>query len=209
MRDRIRPDIRQTVVSLIAVAGIFLTLQTARAESPAEGQASMTLVVFADRPMEGRQWAFLSDELRRAAKAETIIDNRNTLEVLRGDAIRPGIRVEDMLVVYLHGDCRLELLPRGKAYGFTLGWVRRENGHIAPFIHVDCSRITQVLEAQARGLNTEERNRMMAKAVAQVVLHEWIHVARQSAEHGRVGVTKANFGAADLLGDPDSQSARR
>ena len=209
MRDPIRSGFRQTAVSLIAAAGMVLTLQTARAESSAASPAGMTLVVFADRPMEGRQWASLSDELRRAATAETIIDDRNTLEILRGDAIRPGIRVDDLLVVYLHGDCRLELLPREKANGFTLGWVRRENGHIAPFIHVDCSRIAQVLEAQARGQSTEERNRMMARAVAQVVLHEWIHVARQSAEHGREGVTKANFGAADLVGDSDSQTAGR
>jgi hypothetical protein len=33
--------------------------------------------------------------------------------------------------------------------------------------------------------------------------------ARQSAEHGRDGITKASFGVADLLGETETHVARR
>jgi hypothetical protein len=36
-----------------------------------------------------------------------------------------------------------------------------------------------------------------------------IYVARQSAEYGRDGITKASFGVADLLGETETHVARR
>jgi hypothetical protein len=132
-----------------------------------------------------------------------------TAEFARGDTMRPGLLVANPIVVYLHGDCTLEPLARRTAYSVPLGWVRYENGQIAPFIHVDCTRIGQVLGAQAQGLDREARNTIMAGAVARVLEHEWIHIARQSAEHGREGITKASSGVADLLGETEAHVARR
>ena len=60
-----------------------------------------------------------------------------TAEFARGDTMRPGLLVANPIVVYLHGDCTLEPLARRNAYSVPLGWVRYENGQIAPFIHVD------------------------------------------------------------------------
>jgi hypothetical protein len=83
------------------------------------------------------------------------------------------------------------------------------NRNIDPYINVDCTRIGQVLGARAQGLDRQARDRMMAEAIARVLVHEWIHVARQSAEHGRNGITKASFDVADLLGEPETHVARR
>jgi hypothetical protein len=179
--------------------------------------------------MAGDEWTALFEAVKRSATAEKLngadrtgadkagVDQTGanktgadaTVELVRGDAMRPGLLAANPIVVYLHGDCTLEPLPRRIAYSVPLGWVRRENGQIAPFIHVDCTRIGQVLGVQARGLDKQARDRMMAGAVARVLEHEWIHVARQSAEHGRNGITKASFGVADLLGETETHAARR
>ena len=122
-----------------------------------------------------------------------------TAEFARGDTMRPGLLVANPIVVYLHGDCTLEPLSRRTAYSVPLGWVRYENGQIAPFIHVDCTRIGQVLGAQAQGLDREARNTIMAGAVARVLEHEWIHIATQNPAHAESGISKAQFGVADLM----------
>lgn len=213
MRVRIFHNFRRTVATLIAVAGFALSLQGARGQDAASTQtttgARTSVVIFADRPVADEEWTALFDAVHRSVSAEKIDGVDGTAEILRGDAMYPGQLLVNPIVVYLHGNCTLEPLPRRTAYSVPLGWVLRENGRIEPFIHVDCTRIGQVLGAQAQGLDKQARDRMMAGAVARVMVHEWIHVARQSAEHGRDGITKASFDVADLLGEPETRVARR
>jgi hypothetical protein len=212
MRVQVVPSFRRIVAALIAVAGFALSLQSARGQDVSPMQISSavrtTVVVFPSRPMPDDEWTALYAAAQNIADAEKI-EGAGDLEFVRGDTMRPGLRVESAVVVYLHGDCNLEPLPRRTGYSVRLGWVLRVNARIDPYINVDCTRIGQVLGAQAQGLDREARDRMMAGAVARVMVHEWIHVARQSAEHGRNGITKASFGVADLLGEPETQVARR
>jgi hypothetical protein len=82
------------------------------------------------------------------------------------------------------------------------------DGRIAPFIHVDCTRIGQVLGPQALGLDRDRRNSLMGGAIARVVLHEWIHIATQSSSHAQRGISKAQFGVADLTAGSGQPVAR-
>lgn len=179
----------------------------------------ITVVIFPSHPMPEDEWAALFASVRAIASAERV-EGAGGAEFVRGDTMRPGLSVENALVVYLHGDCNLEPLFRRTAYSVRLGWVIREDGRsgsgksgasgqIDPYIHVDCTRIGQVLGPEARGLDREARDRMMAGAMARVLVHEWIHIARQTAEHGRNGITKSSFGVADLLGETETHVARR
>jgi hypothetical protein len=160
-----------------------------------------TLVIFADRRMEDRQWNALFDALRRDL-ADPAAETRgwaDDYQIVRGDTMQPGMDVEAPIVVYLHGDCNLVPLPRRAAHGEPLGWVRRLNGRIEPFAHVDCTRIGQVLGPQSLGMGVDRRNAVMAGAIARVILHEWIHIATQNPRHTERGITKAQFGVADLM----------
>jgi hypothetical protein len=47
----------------------------------------------------------------------------------------------------------------------------------------------------------------MAEAMARVIMHEWIHIATQSARHGHRGVSKSIFSVRDLLVDDDDVRA--
>lgn len=126
------------------------------------------------------------------------------VQIIRGDRVSPGLVIHNSISVYLHGECVATSTPRSNPFSYAhssdaLGWVRISNGSIEPFIHVDCTHIAQVLGLQRVPLNSDKRDQLMAGAIARVILHEWIHISTQSSHHARNGITKAQFGVADLL----------
>jgi len=190
--------------------------------------AQATLAIFNDRPMPDGLWTALiatlhedlasnSPELRDL-KAQVISQSTDRsvsanigskIQLFRGDKIEPGITVDNSVTVYLLGDCKTMPTPQPSSFDRSqpavsgaLGWVKMTNGHIEPFIHVDCKRIGQMLGRAAAARNREQQNQLMATAISRVVLHEWIHIATQNPTHSKEGVTKARFGVQDLLAQP-------
>jgi hypothetical protein len=170
-----------------------------------------TVVVFADHPLPKSEWPSLFTAIRSVladVAAETQAVDINA-ELVEGDALIPGIRVDASLSVYLHGDCNPQLQPpRGYTAGATLGWVWQRQRTIDPFVHVDCTSIGQVLEPGIYWFSKEQRIHAMAGAIARVIVHEWIHIATQCAGHSEQGVAKAHFGIDDLLPERDRFLAR-
>jgi hypothetical protein len=174
-----------------------------------------TIVVFADQPMPEGLWPALESALREELVSDSpgarssLAQKDGThigadLQILRGDQVQPGITVDQSITVYLHGECVTTYTPRpglsgSPAVSGVLGWVQINNGQIDPFIHIACGRIGQMLVQQGMGRNLDGRNKLVAAGISRVVLHEWIHIATQSAHHSQRGVTKAQFGVADLL----------
>jgi hypothetical protein len=180
------------------------------AQLPAPPQHA-TIVVFTDRPMSSEQWPELFSALRTGLAnggVETRELDRNA-DFIRGEDLSPGLEVESAVSVFLHGNCSLEPLERRTAFAVPLGWVHRTDGQIQPFVHVDCTRIGQVIGAQTRWLSRQGRDKVMAGALARVILHEWIHIATQNPGHAESGIARAQFGVADLMGDTRACSAPR
>jgi hypothetical protein len=161
-----------------------------------------TLIVFADHRIPDEEWTDLFAALRRAqaeiAAATPAVAGE--MEIVRGDQMRPGLRVNAVISVFLHGDCTLMPGPRFVVQG-ALGWVPRSKGFIEPFVNVNCTRLVDMLGPLALGMDRSRRDIVMAEAMARVILHEWIHIATQSAHHGSHGVTQSQFGLRDLLAD--------
>jgi hypothetical protein len=173
------------------------------AQSPVNPDRHTTVVVFSDHEMQPEQWTALFAALRSAVAnggAETQPLDRNA-DFMRGDDVVPGFLVDSAITVFLHGNCTLSPLEYRTAFAVPLGWVRRVDGRIEPFVHVDCTRIGQVLGPQAAWMSKERRSQAMAQAMSRVILHEWIHIATQNAGHAERGIAKAEFGVRDLLGD--------
>lgn len=169
----------------------------------------ITLVVFADRPMPGEEWSALSVALHQGFQtlsAETHLSFAG-FEVLRGDAVVPGQQFDEVISIYLHGECRLIARPGKPTVEGALGWVLRDHGEIRPFIHVDCSRIAELLAGRALGSTQEKRTAILAEAISRVILHEWMHVATQSPVHTRDGIEKSSFGVDDLVRKDAKMSA--
>jgi len=205
MDDRCRHGSLSRLVraaAVLSLAAYAFSAAIAASPVPARDAGPTTVIVFADRPLQTHQWASLMASLRRGVaggQAETHRLDRAAI-FMRGDDVVPGMVVKSALVVYLHGDCTLAPAAQRTAYGVPLGWVRRVQGRIEPFIHVDCTHIGDVLGPQAMRMNNEQRTEAMSEAIARVILHEWIHIVSQSPAHTQSGIEKAQYGVADLMG---------
>jgi hypothetical protein len=191
------------VARLIPLFPLFilwiLVLVTAHAAIVATPR--VTLVVFSDKHLTDEEWTDLAVALRHTFE-NAVLESHSPIggfDMVRGDTLSPGAVFETVIPVYLHGECRLLGQPGQEDVRGPLGWVFRSHGHIEPFIHVDCTRLSGVLGHQALWMNHGTRNAALAEAVAHVVLHEWIHIATQSSAHTRDGIFKDSFGVADLV----------
>jgi hypothetical protein len=180
------------------------------AESPMPHTTHTTMVIFTDHPMEDDQWSALVRELH---KIETSLETTTraiagSLEVFRGRDLVTGLDVDVAVSVKIIGDCALLPGPRRTVVG-ALGWVKKVDGEIQPFIDVSCERIAEMLEPMALGMDRERRNTVMSEAIARVIAHEWIHIATQDAGHQKNGVMQSQFEVSDLLAGDNPVYPRR
>jgi hypothetical protein len=191
---------------LLMIALLISACQKDRtyAQAPAHSEPRTTLVIFADKHMVDGEWVALFDALEKGARGaeEEAPALQGGADLVRGDAMARGLEIGKPISVYLHGDCRLTPMPRYTPVG-VLGWVFRVHGRIEPFIHVDCAEIAQELGPLVLGMNSKRRDTVMGEAMARVILHEWVHVATQSAGHAAHGVAKSSFGIGDLLAEDE------
>jgi len=173
------------------------------AAQPQEQHAlETTLVIFAEHRMPDEEWADLKTALRnaRTKMASETPALTGQMEIVRGDEMKPGLDVASVITVFLRGDCNLAPRPRLVVQG-ALGWVPRSKGFIEPFVNVNCTRLVDMLGPMALGMNRSRRATVMAEAMARVILHEWVHIATQSAHHTSHGVSQSEFSVRDLLAD--------
>ncbi|HTB97462.1 MAG TPA: hypothetical protein VK716_10675 [Terracidiphilus sp.] len=192
------------IFALLAVAPLLLVAQSPTRPEPGIAPRT-TLIVFSRYPLHDDQWDSLFAALRRGVAdmsgRESPLPERFNL--IRGTDVVPGMEVDDPIAVYLEGDCTLR--PREPIITMgALGWVLRERGVIAPYIHVECNQVAQVLGPLALGMDRNRRNTVMGEAVTRVILHEWMHIATQSATHNKEGIAKSAFSLKDLLADDEA-----
>lgn len=186
-----------------AIAGLVVALVWTGGNAWAAIVASprVTLIVFSDQRMPDSEWNALSgglqEEVTRTAVETHLLPS--AMEIVRGSEVAPRFHVEEPVSVYLHGECSLIPHTSRHVVQGPLGWVLRDHGQIGPFIHVDCSRIADMVGQYALGMNRERREAAMAEAIARVVMHEMIHIATQSAAHTPGGVEKSVYSVADLI----------
>jgi len=191
--------VRVGITTLLSVVMLATSIQALAQKSA----APLTIAIFADRQLPAAEWSALTAAVDTERSAAMPALAHTPLQVLRGDTIKPGIVVDHSISVFLHGHC--ELVPRVSSTASAhvtgaLGWTASRDGQLEPFAHVDCDRIALLLAPRTIGMSRGQRSRAMAIAVAHVILHEWSHIATQSAHHSEHGLTKSAFSAQDLLG---------
>jgi hypothetical protein len=141
------------------------------------------------------------------ADGEGELSNRFVLDkqaaFVRGSDDLRGMVFSRIISVKLLGRC--DVLPQTDhpAKG-PLGWVPLVSGTIQPFISIDCTRIAEVLRPAAAGLSKQDRQYVMDQAIAHVLIHEWNHIATQSAHHTSRGISQAYLSVNDLIEEPKS-----
>ena len=191
-----------------AILGILLTsLPTSAAVLPSQAEEPHTTIVFYAQPkVSDDLWPVLFQVLRAdLTGGQGELSNRFDLDkqatFLRGTDDLRGVVFSGIITVKLLGRC--DVLPQIEhASRGPLGWVPLVSGTIQPFISIDCTRIAEVLRPAAAGLSKQDRQYMMDRAIAHVVIHEWDHIATQSARHTSRGVSQAYLSLNDLIEEP-------
>jgi hypothetical protein len=193
-----------------AILGMLLTLLPASAHVlPSQVQEPGTTLVFYAQPKVSEDmWPVLFEVLRAyLAGREGELSDRYDLDkqasFVRGTDDLQGVVFSRIISVKLLGRC--DVLPQTEhpSRG-PLGWVPLVSGTIQPFISIDCTRIAEVLRPAAAGLRKQDRQYMMDQAIAHVLIHEWDHIATQSARHSSHGIGQAYLSLKELIGEPRS-----
>jgi hypothetical protein len=193
-----------------AIPGILLTFLLASAHAlPLHAQESDTTIVFYAQPKVSESlWPLLFQVLRAdLANGEGELSNGFVLDkqatFLRGSDDLRGMVFSRIITVKLLGRC--DVLPQTEHLSNgPLGWVLLVSGTIQPFISIDCTRIAEVLRPAGAGLSKQGRQYLMDQAIAHVLIHEWNHIATQSAHHTSRGISQAYLSVNDLIKEPKS-----
>ena len=191
-----------------AILGILFAILPASAHVlPPQAQEPGTTIVFYAQPKVSEDlWPVLFEVLRAdLAGGQGELSDRFALDkqaiFVRGTDALQGVVFSRIITVKLLGRCDVFPQTEHPSRG-PLGWVPLVSGTIQPFISIDCTRIAEVLRPAAAGLSRQDRQYMMDRAIAHVVIHEWDHIATQSARHTSRGVSQAYLSLNDLIEEP-------
>ena len=168
-----------------------LTLFATCLESPAQSrsQPATTLVVFASRQTQKRLWPVLVSTLRRdAAAASQSAPIDGDPQIILGGSDIAGPEFPSRIEVELLGSCDDPWNVNPPAKNGPLGYVHEDAGMIAPIIYIDCAQVSQLLSPHTRSMTQRQRLSVTSEAISHVILHEWIHIATQSAAHTSRGI---------------------
>ena len=162
------------------------------------------IVFYTDPAVKAPFWSPFFDalhhELTQANSANQLPASARMI-VAGEHSVDPG--ASGVIVVHLEGRCdQPRQAWRPLAPGAALGWVYQSPGHIQPriqpFVFIDCARIAQLLDPMTLGISDDLRVEAMDTAIARVLLHEWIHISLQTADHTEHGIRQPRFTARDL-----------
>lgn len=191
--------LRPFFAGLLLFALVSLSLP-AYAQSPGDPGGHTKLIVFADRRIADQVWPLLTETLDRESAIASLtnpIDGHP--DIILGAPGTPGPQLPDRIEVQLLGRC--DVLPQAyrPLLPGPLGWVYFYRGRIQPDIHVDCTRLAQVISPTTQSMSMTQRMQAMSQAISNIIVHEWIHVATQSSAHTSHGVSQSQLSALELI----------
>ena len=159
-----------------------------------------TFIILANHRSQPRFWPILEADLRRnaAAISRTTPVTAGVHFILASPGI-PGPSFPSRLEVEFLGRCDTPWNADSPATYNALGWVLKDSHTIAPIIYVDCAQINNILGLRARIIPEDLSLRIASEAISHVILHEWIHIATQSAAHSSHGIMERGLTATQLI----------
>jgi hypothetical protein len=197
---------KSTPISCIFVFALIAFSGICRAQNPQNA-----LVFYADKQVSSNLWAPLFEAVHNDLATEdfgiapALLDRSPRL--LRNTEVLPGEEFANVVQVKLLGRCDVVQQAFRPLKTGPLGWVLRVQGKIQPYIYIDCTRMAQVLDPTTLGMSSEGRTSAMTQAIAHVLVHEWIHIATQNADHATHGISQAQLTAAELVTGAEHSSA--
>lgn len=176
---------------------VLLTYGTSLAQN--QLKTPTTLLVLANRQTQQRLWPVLVSTLRVDAAAESrTAPVDGNVQIVLADADSPGPVFPTRIEVELLGACDDPWGANAPSHQGPLGYVLEDSGKIAPVIYVDCAQVNQLLSPELRHMTRNMRLHAESEAISHIILHEWIHIATQSAAHSSHGIMEPGLTAAQL-----------
>ena len=186
------------VVGLLLVVAVFAAEASAKAAASGattpSGDATGLMFEFSP-PVSDRFWQTVVSTMEGADLSKwfghpvVAMEKKRTTE---------ATELGDLVQVTLGGDCNAGLAYESNGDG-ALGWVYLLDGRIQRFVFVDCNQIAHMLRAELRDKPLGKRQRVMARAISYVVIHELAHIATQDPGHQQTGLLKSHATKSDLL----------
>ena len=182
-------EVWRAVRSFGALAAAFaFTFQFASAAD------SVTIVLTAQPNVSKLSIAVLEQELA------AIPDLDLNLTWLRSENLTTGIELDRPIQVRLAGRCNLAGAPeRASRQPGPYAWAHVSDGHVLPFIQVDCDRIRNALFSTMWGEDFQHRDFLLGRALARIIAHELHHVVNREVHHSQEGLAQPALTAASLI----------
>jgi len=184
-----------------AALQIPLMLLLATAPLLAQGQSAVSyntlVIVDFPAPACAALWPALQSEFEQSKAPELL---GGSVVWMTRDQFHEGMEFRLIYEIKLRGDCKLDAPSDNQvATGTPLGWVFMVNGHIQPFVYVDCDRLVQMLYRELRNKPIAECRRILARAISRIIVHEMTHIVTQSPRHAKSGLQRSHVTPYDLL----------
>jgi hypothetical protein len=106
-----------------------------------------------------------------------------------------------LVVVEMRGGCTLHRFPGGQEVK-PLGYTHMSDGHVLPFIEIDCAAVSASVSRVTPELSAFLNRDVYARALAAVLTHEMIHALTESKTHVECGVMQQHLTPRELT-EPD------
>lgn len=137
-------------------------------------------------------WEMMRDEVVEAFEEKIPLEIRLYRS---GDATPP---MERAIVSRVSGECRAtDEEPARMGHDLWLGYTHITDGHLLPFIEIDCGRVWTVARQARIRLGTRPEC-VLGRALARVTAHEIYHVLADTRAHASKGIAQAKLTSMEL-----------
>lgn len=177
---------------------LLIALSTLLATSAfAEPKTNLTVLL----SIEGRTHDAALAEMKAELK-DIMKDAGKSLDIRLRSEAKPNESFEDVVLVKLKGNCRIDRLVHLIDERGPLAFTHATDGAILPFAEVECDRLANSV---ARALFGEERknaDKLLGRAIGRVLAHELYHILGKTHEHNADGsLAKEAISAKQLISD--------
>lgn len=184
---------RSLLTAIIALSVCTLSPRLLRADSVPQ----LTVLL----SIEGKASPTALNELKSELNV-IMKDTGRKLDVrLREQAARHE-SFEDVVLVKLKGNCKMErMIPFMDERG-PLAWTHSSDGVILPFAEVACDRIANAVAGALWGGERKQADRLLGRALGRVLAHELYHILGKTHEHNADGsLAREAVSAKQLISD--------
>lgn len=169
------------------------------AAEAAKGESIPNLTVLLS--VEGKASPAAMQEMQAELKSIMKGTGRN-LDVRLKEQSAPGETFEDVVLVRLKGNCKIERLVGLMDERGPLAWTHSTEGTVLPFAEVSCDRMAKMVAAALWGGEKKQADTFLGRALGRVLAHEIYHILGKTHEHNSDGsLAKEAITAKQLISD--------